>query len=150
MATQTLTTSTFMNPPKAVHAGLNSVAGSFNSVSNFASVGDTLFLCKIPHGAQIVSFEEDHSSGASTCVFQSGLSTGGPNGQATLSAFVSAGIQNVVNRAQAGSIPLNVSNSDLDPNRFGILSMTATAASATSTTSIIVNWRVTYRTDGVP
>lgn len=144
MAVSTLTTTTFMNPPRSVHAGVNEVAGSFNSgASVFGTAGDTLFLAKLPHGAKIMSFEEDHSSGATTNVWSSGLTTGGPGGAASLSAFIASGVQATSNRAQAGSLPLFVSNSDLDPNRFGILSMTGNGG-ASATTSIIVNWRCTY------
>lgn len=151
MVATTLTTTTFNNPPKAVHAGINSVSGNFNATSTqIGTLGDTIFLCKIPHGAIIVDFVEDHSTGATTAIYSTGLTTGGaPGGGASLSAFIAAGVQATVNRRSVvGGMPYQVSVSDLDPNRYGILSMTS-ASGSTATTSLIINWSVLYRTDGL-
>src|SRR5260221_1807615 len=100
MVASTLTTTTFANnPPRAVHAGVNSQSGTFNSGSVvFGSAGDTVFLCKLPHGAIILDFIEDHSTGATTSIWSSGLTTGGPSGQATLSLLIASGSQDTVNR----------------------------------------------------
>ena len=147
----TLTTTTFANnPPKYVHAGVVSQSGYFNSGSStLGTAGDTVFLCKIPHGAIILDFAEDHSTGATTAVYSFGLTTGGPSGQATLSLLIAAGVQATVNRQSVvGALPYQVSCSDLDPNRYGILSATC-ATGSTATSSLILNWRVWYRTDGL-
>lgn len=149
MAATTLTTTTFTQQPKFIQAGVVSQSGSYNSGgSPMGTVADTVFLCRIPHGAIILDFIEDHSTGATTNVWSFGLTTGGPSGQATLSLLIAAGVQATVNRRSVvGGAPYQVSCSDNDPNRYAILSMTATGSSAT--TSLIVNWQVTYRTDGL-
>lgn len=145
----TLTTSTFNNPAKFLHAGLVVQGGSFNGgASTLGTAGDTIFLCKIPHGAKIYDFSEDHSTGATTAVWSFGLTTGcNAGGGATLSLLIAAGVQATVNRRSVnGSGYYQVSVSDSDPNRFGILSATnATGSSATS--SLILNWNVAYWMD---
>lgn len=145
----TLTTTTFNNPPKFLHAGLIGQGGSYNSgAGTLGTAGDTVFLCKLPHGAQIMDFQEDHSSGATTAVWSFGLTTGcNVGGGATLSLLIAAGVQATVNRRSVnGSTNYQVSVSDSDPNRYGILSATnATGSSATS--SLILNWEVIYRMD---
>lgn len=148
----TLTTTTFANnPPKYLHAGVVSQSGQFNAGSGtLGTAGDTVFLCKIPHGAILLDFAEDHSTGATTAVYSSGLSTGGASGGgASLSLLIASGVQATVNRANVnGALPMQVSCSDLDPNRYGILSMTSNGG-ASATSSLIINWRVWYRTDGL-
>lgn len=151
MAATTLTTTTFAN--NQPRGGLNSVIaqhGSFNSGTTImGTTGDTVFLCKIPHGAIILDFIEDHSSGATSATMQSGLATGGPGGQATYSAFIALGAAAAVNRQSVvGGLPYQVSASDSDPNRYGILAMSFVNGS-TATTSLIINWRVFYKMPGV-
>lgn len=142
----TYTSTTFANnQPKAVHAGNQSVSGSF-TFPVASSAGDVVFLCKIPHGATIVDLIEDHTTGATATGVSFGLASGGPAGSATLSCFIAAGAIATVNRMSAlGGRNLVVSCSDSDPNRYGILS--ASPASGTQTTSLIINWTLIYRMD---
>ena len=145
MATATYTCTTFNNQPKQVHIGVNSVSGTIMATAT-STVGDVFFLAKIPHGAKFVSIEADHStSGAATQVLEYGLTTGGPNGSATFSAFIASGNQATINRRNVLGLPADVSVSDLSPDRFGILS--ARVVSGTTTTSLVVNFVFNYRMD---
>ena len=47
--------------------------------------------------------------------------------------------------ALAGSLPFTISVSDNDPNKYGIFA--AKVESGTATTSLVVNFRVTYQVD---
>jgi hypothetical protein len=135
-----------INQPKAVHAGNQSVSGQI-AWTAASSIGDVAFLCKIPHGATIVDVIEDHTTGATATALKFGLATGHPNagGGASYSCFIAAGAQATVNRRSVLGLPVQVSVSDLDPNRYGIF--TAKMASGTATTSLIVNFTVIYRMD---
>ena len=142
------TATTYMNPAKEVHTGVNCVAVSYNFGAVSASAGDVVLLAKIPHGARIVDFWEDHSTGATAHAVSFGLKTGGPGGTATYSLLISAGAQATKNRLSIMGIPPNVSVSDADSNRFGIL-CAKVAESGTATTSLIINAVCFYVTDGV-
>lgn len=143
MATYTCTT--FNAQPKQVHAGVNSVSGVV-TIGPASSVGDIVFLAKVPHGAKYVHIQADHTSGAAAMGVDYGLSTGGPGGAATLSCYISAGATNTVLTKNVAGIPADVSNSDTDPNRFGILS--AKVASGSMTVSLQIAFVFTYRVDG--
>jgi hypothetical protein len=144
MATTTATL--FANTPKAPHTGVVSVAVSYSFGATASSVGDVVFLAKIPHGARILEVIEDHSTGATAQALHIGLSKGGPGGSATLSAIVSSAAQAAVNRRNVLGLPPTVSVSDGDPERWGILSATVAAGSAT--TSLVINAICLYTVDG--
>ena len=157
MAATTLTSTTFNNPPVFHHGpGPVVVTGTFNSgATAMGTALDTVFLCKIPHGAVIIDAKEDHSSGATSSIYSLGMATGGPGGSATYGAFIASGAGGTVNRvsllAPAGTgpntsqgVPFLVSASDGDPNRYGILCLQAASGQASATTSLIVNWYVIY------
>lgn len=163
MATTTLTATTFNNPPVYHHGpSAVTVTGTFNSgATAMGTAGDTVFLCKIPHGAVITGVREDHSSGATSSIYSLGLTTGGPGGSATVACFIASGAAATINRETllapasvsgapntSQGVPFLVSASDADPNRYGILSMTAASGQATATTSLIINWSVTYHDRG--
>ena len=135
------------NQPKAVHVGNSSVSGQINLAATASSTGDVLFLAKIPHGAKFISIEVDHTTGATTQVLTYGLASGGPGGSATYSCFIAnaGGAQGAIIRKTVLGVPADVSVSDLDPNRYGILS--AKVESGTATTSLIVNFIFNYRMD---
>lgn len=153
----TYTASTFKNNmPKAnPTSGVMSVEGSVmwgaTSVTN-----DVAFLCKIPHGAEIVDFWEYHTTGASTQVLSFGLSKGVVAGGAgNNSCLVASGAQAAMNRfsfanwkaATPGNLaPLLTSMSDLDTVKYATL--TAILNSGTTTTSLKVYFSVQYRMDG--
>lgn len=146
MATYTCTV--FNATPKSVHAGVNSVSGSINLAATASSVGDVIFLAKIPHGAAFVGIEADHTTGATAQALSYGLATGGTaGGGASFSAFIASGAQATALRKNVLGIPAVVSVSDNDPNRYGILA--AKVESGTATTSLIVNFVFNYRVDGV-
>lgn len=133
------------NQPKAVHAGNSSVSGQFNLGATASSAGDVIFLAKIPHGAKFISIEVDHSTGATAQALSYGLASGGPAGSATFSCFIASGAQAAILRKTVLGVPADVSCSDLDPNRYGILA--AKVESGTATTSLIVNFIFNYRMD---
>lgn len=152
----TFTSTTFANlQPKGPHVGLINVSGvvtvpTSGQASTQGSAGDVVFLCKIPHGAVIVDFEEDHTSVETAHSISFGLAKGGPAGSATLSILVASGAKATLNRRAVlnNSGGITVSVSDNDPDRFGILgAKLGEAGSATTTTSIA--WSVTYKYDRV-
>lgn len=133
------------NQPKAVHAGVNSVSGSYSMGATASSNGDIIFLAKIPNGAKFVLIEEDHSTGATAQALSFGYASGGPDGSATFSAFIASGAQATLNRKNVAGIPADCSLSANDPNSYGILA--AKVESGTATTSLIVNFVFNYRLD---
>lgn len=147
MAVGTYTCTVFNSQPKMVHAGVVSVSGTFNYGTTASTVGDVIFLAKIPHGANFVNLETDHTTGASTQVLSYGLASGGPGGSATYSCFIASGNQATLNRRNVLGVPAQISVSDNDPNRYGIFA--AKVESGTTTTSLIINFVLTYRTDGL-
>lgn len=146
MATTTATL--FANTPKGVHAGVNAIAVSYNHGALTASAGDVVFLAKLPHGARIIDFWEDHSTGATSNAVSFGLAKGGPAGTATLSLLVASGAQATKNRMSVMGIPPVVSVSDADGERWGILGAKLTEA-GTATVSLVINAVCIYVTDGV-
>jgi hypothetical protein len=152
MATATYTATTFNNPPRQLHAGVNHVSGSYNAGAVVTSLGDVIFLAKIPHGATILDILVDHSSGETATGVDYGLAKGHDNtGNASLSCFASAVAlatitRNTVRRA-AGLGPQRVSVSDLDPVRYGIFSAVPRTGSASL--SLMINFSITYRMDDV-
>lgn len=139
-------TSTLMaNTPKAVHIGNNSVSGTlrWTAASGASDIGQ---LCKIPHGATIVDFWENHSTGATAQGLDFGFASGvADGGGANASILVSGGAQATQNRLAAGA-PITISVSDNDPNKYAVL--IAKQVSGSATTSLLVNFSVLYRTDG--
>jgi len=144
----TYTSTLFLNTPKAVQIGNNSISCSINMGSTASSNGDVIFLAKVPNGATIVSIEEDHTTGGTaqgvSFGFASGIAAGGG---ANLSCLIASGAISTVNRGNVLGLPPTISVSDLDPNRYAILC--AKVESGTATTSLIINLRnLVYRTDG--
>ena len=142
------TATTYMNPAKRVHAGVNAIAISYDHAANTASAGDIVLLAKLPHGARVVDFWEDHSTGATSAAVSFGLKTGGPGGSATYSLFISAGAQATKNRLSIMGIPPVISVSDGSGERFGVLCAKLTE-SGTATTSMKINCVMFYVCDGV-
>lgn len=152
MATATYTSTVFDNTPKFSHIGDVTVTGQVAWTAT-STVGDIGFLAKIPTGAKIVDFAEYHTTGASSQAlsfgFDRGIAAGGAGNQ---SCLFSAGAQATMNRMSfasspnPGNAPITISLSDLDPVRYAIL--TAKVESGTTTTSLFVNFTLTYRFDG--
>lgn len=141
----TFTSSLYANSPKAVHVGVNCIAGQYNHAANTASAGDIVWLCKIPHGAQIVDFAEDHTANASAFALSVGLAAV-DGGSATLSAVMGSSAEATANRSGAGLLPLVASCTAGAATRF--LALTAKMdLPNTGTTSVIINFRVFYVLD---
>lgn len=152
MAAATYTSTVFDRPVKQIHAGNMTVAGQYNGSAN--SAGDIIFLAKIPHGARIVDFAVDHSSGETTFGMDYGMASGGSiaGGGVDISQFANAVAKATIIRygddlraAAAGTYPPIVSVSDNSGVRYGIFGCKVGTASAT--TSWLVNFSVTYRCD---
>lgn len=144
----TYTTTTYANlQPKSIEGGNQSVGGQFAYGATASSAGDIIFLAKLPYNAYIVDFKEDHTSGSTALGIDFGLANGHFNGGApSLSCLISGGAQATVNRnAVNGSTNLNVSLSANDVYGYAILG--AKIASGTQTTSVFINWTVSYRVD---
>jgi len=140
---------------KAVHVGNQSVSGSSAIISGSAvTINDTLQLAKIPHGATVVDFFEDHTSSDTANGVDFGFATGVVAGGAgNLSCLIAAGAKATFNRrsvvtAGFGGQGIVISVSDLDPNRYAVL--TAKFATGTITSNILINWTCIYRMDGLP
>lgn len=150
MALATYTSSVFDNvPTKAVHVGNQTVAGNVQWTAA-GSVGDVLFLCKVPHGARIVDFAEYHSSGQTAAVIDFGFNKGiAAGGGANASCLVSGGAIATMNRMSFGASPQGaatiISLSDLDPVRYAVL--IGKAISGTFTITVSVAFSITYRMD---
>lgn len=143
----TYSSSVMNNQPRRVHAGTNSVWGTFQMPGTTAtSAGDLIFLAKIPNGARVIDVRTDHSSGSTALGVSYGLANGGTaGGVATYSAFIASGAQATNLQAAAGTLPYTISCSDNDTLRYGILA--AKIESGTMTTSVLVNFRVYYEVD---
>jgi hypothetical protein len=145
----TYSSSVMSAQPRRDHAAGNHVHGQFNLGATVTSVGDTIQLAKIPPGAVVVNVQCDHSTGATAQALSYGLSNGTTaGGGASYSAFVASGAQAANLVAAAGTLPFTISLSDNDTLGYGVFA--AKVESGTSTTSLIVNFRVTYHVDQVP
>lgn len=146
MATYTATTYS-AQPKFNLHGGISPVGGTV-MLPAASSNGDVVFLARIPHGAQIIDFWEDHTTGATTQVLDFGFAKGGTDGGgASFSALVSGGAQATRNRLGVLGYPAVVSVSDNDALRWGILA--AKVVSGSGTTSLKISFNVMYRTDNV-
>jgi hypothetical protein len=145
----TYSCSVMTGQPRRVHAAANQVHGQLSLGAVASSAGDILFLAKIPNGAVITNVQTDHSTGATAQALSYGLANGGTaGGVSTLSAFIASGAQASNLVAAAGTLPYTVSLSDNDTLGYGIFA--AKVESGTATTSLVVNFRLTYHVDQVP
>lgn len=150
MSVATYTCTTFHNSPKAVHAGDQSVDGKIVWPAA-GTVGDILFLAKVPHGAKIVDFLEYHSNGQTAAAisfgFNKGIAAGGGGNASCLIASAAVATNNRMSLgASPTGAPLRISLSDLDPVRYATL--IGEALSGTFTISVSVGFLLTYRMDG--
>jgi hypothetical protein len=111
-----------------------------------SSVGDIIFLAKVPNGAVIVDFKEDHSTGATAMALDFGLANGTPERRrASLSAHRGgrAGDGEPQRRQRLDGLAISsrrTTRSDSASSR--------PRWSGTMTTSLIINWVLSYRVDG--
>ena len=145
MATYTATA--FNRAPKAPHTGIQAVYGTF-SFPAASSVGDVVFLAKLPEGAVVYELVEYHSTGATAQGLDFGLHAGGPGGGSiSASCYIAGGAQATVNRtlveANWGHVVSLTANAQ---PRYGIVS--ATVASGSATTSLKISYKILYTVDG--
>ena len=148
MAVQTLTSTVFDNLPiKAPHVGNVTIGGSYSRGATTNTVGDVVFLAKIPHGAIVVDILVDHTTPATALGVEYGLATGTPvGGGASLSIFSAALAKATYSRISVvGHQNTRISVSDSDPNRYGIFA--AQLSTGTTTESYAINFSITYRCD---
>lgn len=149
MAAATYTCSVFNNTPKANHVGNVSVSGKM--VLPASSVGDIIFLAKVPHGAKIVDFAEYHSNGQTAAALSFGFDRGvAAGGGGHASCVIASGAVATMNRlslaASPTGAPIQISLSDADTVRYAAFQ--AKAESGTFTISVSLGWTLTYRMDG--
>ena len=150
MSVATYTSSVYEKlAPKSHVYGPTTVAGKMQWTAA-GTVGDVLFLCKVPHGAKIVDFAEYHSNGQTAAAisfgFNKGIAAGGGGNQ---SCLISSGAIATMNRMSFANfpsgVPLQISLSDTDPVRYATL--VGLAESGTFTISVSVTFSLTYRMD---
>lgn len=146
MAVATYTSSIYEKyPPKAPHIGNTTVQGKVQWTAA-GTVGDILFLCKVPHGAKIVDFVEYHTNGETATGisfgFNKGIAAGGGGNHSVLIASGAVATNNRMTRANG---VIQISLSDTDPVRFATL--TAKGESGTLTITTSVNFALTYTMD---
>ena len=151
MAVQTLTSTVFDRLPKTVQIGNITVGGSFAQGATTNTLSDVIFLAKIPHGALIVDILCDHTTAQTAMGVKYGLATGtASGGGASSSCFTATTAKATKTRITAmgnntAGVPVRISVSDSDPNRYGIFA--ATIVSGTTTDSYAINFSITYRVD---
>lgn len=154
MAVQTLTSTIFDRQPTQVHVGNITVGGSIAVPGTTNTLSDIIFLAKIPHGAMIVDVLCDHTTPATALGIKYGLASGtAAGGGASLSCFTAATAKATLTRKTSlgnntAGVPVRVSVSDLDTNRYGIFC--ATLSTGTTTESYAINFSITYRVDALP
>jgi hypothetical protein len=150
MAVATYTSSVFTaGGVKDVFVGNQAVSGK---MVYSGTVGDIVFLAKVPNGAKIVDFYEYHSNGQTAAAvsfgFDRGVAAGGGgNASCLVSSGAVAGTGNRMNLALApDGQPVTISLSDLDPVRYAIL--VGKAESGSFTISLSIGFVLSYRKDG--
>lgn len=150
MAVATYTASTYLNTPKFEHVGNTSVSGA-GQWTAAGTVGDIVFLAKIPHGSKIVDFYEYHTSGQTAAALSFGFDRGiAAGGGGNASCLISSGAIATMNRMSLANSPVlgpvTISVSDNDPLRYAVLQ--AKAESGTFTITVSLGFCITYRADG--
>lgn len=150
---------------KQVHVGNQSQSGQYNSGSQTVTSADIIQIAKIPHGAYLLYLTADHSTGATQMALKWGLQRQAGATAGTLLTGNTSMIVATANQAakyresvlgagtvggflgggQGIGLPALVSVTDADPLRYA--SLVVVSAGTTPTTSLIVNWVVTYRMD---
>jgi hypothetical protein len=145
MPTQTSTAAASGVPPRAVHAGVNSL--SIVKQQSPCEASKTVFLVgKIPSGATILDVIHKTSyAGAGTAATDIGITLEATSsGTESLSAFTTALAANTQGRATLG-VPYSVDPSQTVTAGYETVKLHVTPASAT--TSLIINTTVLYSMD---
>ena len=149
MAVATYTSSVYTaGGVKDVFVGNQSVDGK---IVYSGTLGDILFLAKVPHGAKIVDFYEFHSSGQTAAAISFGFDRGvAAGGGGNASCLVASGAIATMNRMSLANSPtgspIQISLSDLDPVRYATL--IGKAETGTFTISVSIGFAISYRKDG--
>jgi hypothetical protein len=144
MPTQTSTAAASGVPPRAVHAGVNSISATLQQSPCEASA-TTFLIGKIPSGATILDVIHKTSYPGGTGNSDIGITTEATSsGTESLSAFTSALAKNTQGRATLG-VPYQVDPSQTVTAGYETVKVTVTPASAT--TSLIINTTVLYTMD---
>jgi hypothetical protein len=146
MATLTASLAASQGVVRAVHAGVNSISGSYNSgASSLSASGSSIvLLCKLPTSATVLEVIEYHSSGATTSPLNIGIRDGATTSM-SVSVLFAAVTQGAVNRAelQADGPGLFLSATDAENFKYVI----ASRDGGSVTTSLKVNFTVLYTMD---
>jgi hypothetical protein len=133
-------------PARAVHAGVNSVSGNYNSGASTLSDSPSgmVLLCRVPVGATIVDVVENHSTGANGGY---GLSMGirDRGGSVTYAALLSDVAQATANRAGV-TMPYDVGDASSGTSN-SYKYVVASKSSGTETTSLKINYTILYTMD---
>ena len=144
MPTQTSTAAASGVPPRAVHAGVNSISATLQQSPCEASA-TTFLIGKIPSGATILDVIHKTSYPGGTGNTDIGITTEATSsGTESLSAFTSALAKNTQGRATL-CVPYQVDPSQTVTAGYETVKVTVTPASAT--TSLIINTTVLYTMD---
>ncbi len=148
MAVATYTATTYNTTPKDLQTGVQVVGGRAQWTAA-GTVGDIVFLAKIPHGATIIDFHEYHTSGQSTATVSFGFDRGiAAGGAGNASVLIASGVLATENRMVYATNPgpVTISLSDLDPVRYAVLQ--AKAETGTFTITVSFGWSILYHKSG--
>ena len=122
---------------RGVHAGLNAVSLEYSCTSTLSSSG-CVFLCRVPAGSFIHGFIERHTSGATACTIDLGITDGA--GSHSYSAIAS-GLLHAANNIRAAKAPYLV------PVSGGPRIVTASLESGTASSSFAMSLTLFYSLD---
>lgn len=150
MSVATYTSTVYAAQPKSLPTGLQAVSGKAQWTAA-GTVGDIVFLCKIPHGATIIDAGEYHTSGQTAAAlslgFDRGIAAGGAGNASCLIASGAIATHNKMSLAASPTgAPVTISLSDLDPVRYAVLQ--AKGESGTLTITVSFGWYVIYHQSG--
>lgn len=146
MAVATYTSTVYLNNQAVSTVTGNTSRSGRMQWTAAGTVGDILFMQKVPHGARIVDFAEYHTSGQTAAAISFGFDRGiAAGGAGNASVLLASGAIATTNRMTLANMPIQISLSDNDPVRYAVL--IGKAESGTFTITVSVNWSLTYRMD---
>lgn len=131
MATLTATAAASTGPVRNVHAGVNSITSTYSGSTEISPSATTILMAKIPNRATILDIQGIVSSGAATCPFYLGVSSG------DLSTFATGGTVATVLRGTK-NLPYDISLSDSAAAQYVYIKATVTPGTATSEVQMTV------------
>jgi len=139
----TRTASLAMVGPKAVHAGVNAVSGSYTGAGLSASGSGLLLLARIPATCQVIGLLCRISSPATTQTMNFGVrSQDGTSISASLIGAAVAGSNLIASRV----VPVNLSANTSEKYKY----VTASIDTGTVTASMQINYTILYQMDSQP